>query len=388
MLVDKIVLWLFPLLPITFMYTIGGLPLGYLVYGPLFIAQLLIHKKYVFDHYLKYLFGAYFCVLVIQAAFSISDIETVVHIIIGSIFWLLAYICFTNYIRLEDLLRPYIILSVIYMLGLFYQVIQLFVWNNQLTGPIVIFPSLLSTQDIVDFNLLRPMSFFREPAAYALWICIFTIVMINEKKFILAAVATFSVLLSTSTEGLALSALIWGIWLLTGKFNFWLKVLVGFALFIAVTNVMTSDLFSLTISKASETDYSESNRLVDSFRLLQRLDLEGWLIGIGTTNGPIYEAYASSKGVYFEDLFLSSAAGVFVSYGLFVGILYWMFILKVITFKAKSMIAFSVCILVLPFVQTIFISESFIYVFSIYNLMNTHNKKCAISKCLAKETRA
>ena len=196
--------------------------------------------------------------------------------------------------------------------------------------------------------------------------------MISEKKFILAAIATFSVLLSTSTEGLALSALIWGCWLLIGKFNKWIKIVVGVILFLVITYIMTSELFSLTISKATDTDYGESNRLVESFRLLQRLDFNGWLIGLGTTNGPIYASYAASQGVDFEDLFLSSAAGVFVTYGVFVGILYWIYIFKVLSLKTECLIVFSVCILVLPFVQTIFISESFVYVFSMYELMKTH----------------
>lgn len=371
----KLIMWLLPWFPILGMYQVSVIPLAYIVYTPLLLVFLLKPRALKIESSIKVLAIVLFIVTLIQLVLPYTNASVIIHLTLTMYLTLLYYICFTNYVRLEEFMTPYMATSIVFMLGLLYQVFLLFARHQLIDGPIVLFPSLLSKNNVVDVEILRPMSFFSEPQAYATWMVIFTIVMIEHNRFFLAALATLTILLCTSTEGLVLIAFVWIMFLLFSKSNWWAKVLVIVAIIFIATQYTSLEFFEVGYNKAMNTDYEENERLFQGFALFKRLDFAGFLFGMGTAMNSFYADYASSMGLTGDSVYMSDAIGVFVSFGVFVGICWWVFILQKITFKNKSLLTYSICLCIIPFAQTCFLGGGFVYLFGIYIILKRYLKE-------------
>lgn len=369
MKLEKIVLWLLPWYPVSYVYTIGKIPLGLIIYAPLLLVMLYKKKKLIIEPSLRYLFCILLIVVCVQLLLPYTDSTTIFHILIPTIIYMLTIVCVVNYVNLKELMTPYVVVSIVYMLGLLYQAIQLFVWYVPITGPIAIFPDLVSTSNVVNSEIFRPMSFFQEPQAYATWMVPFVIIMIEKKSFILALLASISVLLCASTEGLVLIAVVWLLFMISYKSSFWLKLLILSVIAFLIFQYMTSEIFSIGLNKATNTDYGESKRLTQGFQILGRMDFIGWLFGMGTAINRFYIDFARSINVGIEELYFSSATGVFINYGFFVGVAYWYFLLKKVKMKYRSLFIYSICLCIIPFAQTAFFTPAFVYLISLYYLL-------------------
>lgn len=372
----QIILWLLPLYPIMFMYMIGPVPLGLIVYTPLLLVLFTRRRRLKVDPTYGWL-----CLLLlldefIQLPLSYTDSTVIFHILVPQVIFMASIPCASNYLKMEDILTPYTCISVLYMLGLFYQVFQLFVLNTPIMGPVLLFPDLVSENNVVSEEILRPMSFFQEPQAYATWMSIFLIIMLDRKKYLLAALATVTVLLSGSTEGLVLVAIVWSFYILFFHSKLWVKICILVAVFFIVWAYMTLEIFSVGLNKVVETEYGENERLVQGFRMLKYLDLPGWLFGIGTSLNRYYTAYMSSGGRSgVEYIYMTSAAGTIVTNGVFVATAFFVFLLNKIRLKHKSVFIFSVILLVLPFAQSFFFGSGFVYVISLFYLLKKEKEE-------------
>lgn len=368
----KIVMWLLPWFPILGMYNVSVIPLSYVVYTPLLLVFLQKPRTIKIESSLKLLAVVLFVVTLIQLVLPYTNTSVIIHMTFTLYLSLLYYICFTNYVRLEDFMSPYIITSIFFMLGLLYQVYLLFIQHQIIDGPIVLFPSLLSKNNVVDSEIHRPMSFFSEPQAYATWMVIFSIIMIEQKRFLLAALATLTILLSTSTEGLVLIAVVWIMFVIFSKSKWRVKVLVIAAILFIASQYTSLEFFEVGYNKAMNTDYEKNERLFQGFALFKRLDITGFLFGKGTAINSFYAGFASYAGLTGDSVYMSDAIGVFVSYGVFVGVCWWLFILKKITFKYKPLFIYSICLCIIPFAQTCFLGSNFVYLFGIYAILKTY----------------
>ena len=370
MAVKKVLFWLLPLYPIMFMYMIGKIPLGLIIYTPMLFVMLAKPKQLRVDKSFVILSLALLLDEIIQLVLPYTDSSTIIHIMVPQLTFMLSIICMVNYVTLDDIIKPYTVISVIYIIGLFYQVFQLFVMRIPITGPIILAPGLLSENNVVNDEILRPMSFFSEPQAFATWTIFFLIIMIEKRRLLLAALATVAILLSTSTEGLVLAAVVWIIFILFNEARIITKVLVIAGLAYLAYLYTTMDLFSVGMLKITETDYGENERIVQGFRMLKNLDFQGWIFGIGTSMNHYYLEYINSSGLMDRDagVFMTSATGVFVTNGIFVGVLFWWFLIKKFSIKHKTLLMFSTCLLIIPFAQSFFYGSGFVYAMSLFYL--------------------
>lgn len=300
---------------------------------------------------------------------------TINNMIMDTVF-LITIICAANYVKLEEFMKPYMFACGVFIAGLFYQVFQLYVLRIPLNGPIVLFPSILGEENIaVGFEIMRPMSFFAEPQGYATFISVFLIIMLEEKQYVWAAIATLSILLSTSTEGLALVGIIWALFTVISNASLWVKIAVIVAIGAGTGYYMTLEFFEVGYNKVLDTEFDENLRLVNAYSMLQRFEPNQWWLGVGTSNKAFFSAYINSMGGKDDFRYVSSALGVFVHYGIFVGIAFWIFILKKIVYRYKSVFIYSICLIVIPFAQTCFFSSNFVYLWVLYYLLLEHCKE-------------
>lgn len=365
----KLCLWLLPWYRVLGMYKIGSVSLSLLIFTPMLFVMVGSRKKMKIDKSLILLYLVLMAVQFIQF-FMPENVASVTrnNMFMDTIF-LLTIICATNFVKLEELMKPYMYACGIFIAGLFFQVFQMYVLHMPI-GPITLFPELISDDNVVLISdRMRPMSFFAEPQAFATFISIFLIIMLEEKKYVWAAIATLSILLCTSTEGLALVSIIWGVFVIFSKRSLTLKISVVVGILGFAWLYMTSSFFEVGYNKLVDTEFESNLRLVNAYNMLRNFEFNQWWLGVGVSDNSFYKAYIASMGGNESFKFVSSAFGVFVHYGIFVGIAFWYFLLKKIVYRYKSVFIFSICLLVIPFAQSCFFSANFVYIFVLYYLL-------------------
>ena len=366
----KLCLWLLPWYRVLGMYKIGSVSLSLLIFTPMLLVMVGSRRKLKVDKSLIFLYLVLMAVQFIQF-FMPENVASVTrnNMFMDTIF-LLTIICAVNFVKLEELMKPYMFACGIFIAGLFFHLFQLYVLKTSIS-PIALFPGLLSDENMVieSYDKLRPMSFFSEPQAFATFISIFLIIMLEEKKYLWAAVATLSILLSTSTEGLALVSIIWGVFVIFSKRSLTLKISVVVGILGFAWLYMTSTFFEIGYNKLVDTEFEDNLRLVNAYNMLRNFEINQWWLGVGVSDNTFYKAYIASMGGGEAFKFVSSGLGVVVHYGIFVGIAFWCFLLKKIVYRYKSVFIFSICLLVIPFAQSCFFSSNFVYIFVLYYLL-------------------
>lgn len=373
----KLCLWLVPWYRILGMYKIGGgVSLSLLIFTPMLLVMVLRKKQLKIDKSLIALYVILMAVQFIQLAMPETSFSVTWHNMLMDTIFLLTIICAANYVKLEELMKPYMFACAIFITGMFYQVFQLYVLRIPLTGPITLFPGLLNEENVSAGNdIMRPMSFFAEPQGFATFISLFLIIMLEKKKYIWAAVATLSILLSTSTEGLALLAVIWSFFIVFSKAGIFVKIISIIAILVGANYYIALEYFEVGYNKLVDTEYEESIRLVNAYRMLQNFDFHQWLLGVGTSDNDFYRSYIFSMGGAEGFKYVSSALGVFVHYGVFVGVAFWVFLFRKIVYRYKSVFIYSICLLVIPFAQSCFFSYNFVYLCVLYYLLLDYCKE-------------
>jgi len=369
--VKKFYLWILPWYPILNMYFVGKFSLALIIFLPACLYILITQpRKIALDKSLLILFFLLIFVEFLQLALPYIDRSVTINNIAMQTIYLIEIAAVTCYVKLNDIIKPYIVACLIMMFGIFYQTIQIHIFNNYtIENPILIFPNLISENNVA-FGSIRPMSFFQEPQAYATYMAVFVVTMLSYNKRILAIVATLSILLSGSTEGLALVGLIWGLFIIQGKSQLYVKIIFAVIGTLLIHLYTTSPFFDVGYQKVMNTEYDANVRLIQGAYVLKRMSISDLILGMGSSNNQFYRSIASSLGketnavVYF-----SSATGTFIMFGLFVGICYWWFLLKKLSLKNSFILIYSIILCVIPFAQTCFWSSTFVYLFSIYYML-------------------
>ncbi len=375
----KLCLWLLPWYRVLGMYKIGSVSLSLLIFTPMLFVMVGSRKKMKIDKSLILLYLVLMAVQFIQFYMPENVASVTRNNMFMDTIFLLTIICATNFVKLEELMKPYMFACGIFIAGLFFQVFQMYVLHMSI-GPITLFPELISDDNVVSISdRMRPMSFFAEPQGFATFISIFLIIMLEEKKYVWAAIATLSILLSTSTEGLALVSVIWGLYVLFSNKGIFDKVLIIVGILGFAGLYMTSTVFEVGYNKLVDTEFEENIRLVNAYNMLRNFEFNQWWLGVGVSDNTFYKAYIANMGGNESFKFVSSAFGVFVHYGIFVGIAFWYFLFKKIVYRYKTVFIFSICLIVIPFAQSCFFSSNFVYIFVLYYLL--------LKYCVEKETK-
>lgn len=179
--------------------------------------------------------------------------------------------------------RASYVVAFIASLGILYQVRMVMSGSLISPLPIPIMDSIFE-RDGQNLLLIRPMSFFPEPSAYALFMIVPLFFLLTEKRYIWFGAAVVCVLLSTSTTGVAgcISLLILYM-LLNAKHK---GSIILIALLLGGIGYALNNLeeFSQTKDKIDHTDASTNSRTSNGPRLVLQLNPVEHIVGVNASN--------------------------------------------------------------------------------------------------------
>ncbi len=296
-----------------------------------------------------------------------DDAKTIFNNIIGAVIAVVIIGTFSSGIDLEKFKKAYYIIAAIVSLGLLYHAFLVYGLGIPVT-PIKLIPGLISRSTIQwEHYLMRPMSCFIEPQAYATFMIPAIFFLLNDKKMFWALATTVCVLLSTSSLGILMCAAMWLVVLVDSGISLQKKItIVAFGIiFLAVA--LKSDIFQFAFNKIDNIDTSSDARLSQGFIIYGQMPFEDQIFGIGKRslvnyilNHDIYVPRMKFAADASKWSYVTTIAGILIYYGL-AGILsFIVFVAGQIKKKDFMIKEFAVLLVAISFGQTILFNVYFI----------------------------
>ena len=280
------------------------------------------------------------------------------------------------YCKWERLVGSINAVSLICVIGLFYQFIQ--VQNGESVGMLklpLLPESGLSRHDMYP----RPHSFFEEPASYSQYMLVPMIMGLIYKNYLWVGLIALSVLLSSSTTGLLLLFVLIIIYVLLGNAPIWSKtviVLIGGSL---IWLLLNSDLFTFAIEKfLYESENSSDNiRLAQGPAIVSTMNFGDFLFGAPYANAydycikrgvstSLFEIYGKGKD---SIVYMTTFWQLLLRFGVTGFTLYILVFLKFI--KYRDIVPLVICFLIMTYTAAFWFFQSFVfYVLIFYSYAN------------------
>ncbi len=299
--------------------------------------------------------------MIVSMIFSYYSAQLMIKSLIFIIICVMPVLVLKSKINYDIFYKTYWIIGVISCIGLAYQAVQVY-FLKQLTRMIVLpgMEGLISDARLnyinYAYNRTRPSSIFPEPATFSTFIAPLVIMCIRKRKYLIAALMSICIILSTSTTGVVLVILIWGYWAFVSTKNIAYKV--SAALFISCMAffVLNYDVFSTSINKLTNVDIQSNERIASAFTVLFQMPFKHLLTGVGSGNLAEYLMHNRSinmSGIAVTvDGYVTSMAGNFILYGIIGGITYIVFCLSLLKTKNQWARFVGILVIILSFVQT------------------------------------
>lgn len=247
-------------------------------------------------------------------------------------------------------------------------------------------------------NGTRPSGFFSEPQTHCSFILPLIILALEKKHYKFAIFLSLGVILTGSSLGLIMVSFIWISVMFSYSVSTNKKIGIVFFILISAFTFFTLDSFeparekiftvfndfSTYLDAKITNNYSYSNylRLIKGWVTYIELPIIVKIIGVGITNFPIYlqsyDIIFSWNAIWDVNAnmaaYFSSAAGVFIESGLFVGIAYYVFLFK--KFRQANLVSkkFIILLFFQSFLTQIFFNNIFTFYFLIYYVFNKEIK--------------
>lgn len=306
---------------------------------------------------------------VLNGFLHISEMTVILHKVVEYLTLFLLVLSLTNVDFSEDrLAKAWKVAGVIYMSGLAYQLICIYVLGKGV-APISIVPGyvLRATE-----TSLRPSSFFAEPASYVCAMLPLEFLLLKRKEFKWAFVTTLMVIVCTSTVGIVLSSVLWAGTLLNKEYRFSQKISVLVLMALGVLVVFKNSLFGSSMLKLSEVlagNSTVNSRIICGFDTIRTLDPIQWIFGTTHNDFNKYilehlsEFSPSSPVITYMSIhgtvFINTFCQIILNYGIIGLALYLQFFINRLRkpwFEAKLYI---LMILISIFAQTKFLNGVF-----------------------------
>lgn len=325
----------FALTPILMGFKLGPLPLSVLMW-PLLILLSVIKAKGIKTKDFRPLtvFVVYWLVhqLIMML---ISDVNA--NTIISQLLYFVAVYFLYPTLDSEKLRGALNWVAIISIIGLLYQWVD--IARGNLVHPIEIPGLTIEAENRLETLSLRPSSFYMEPAAYvAFMICPLAFALI-DKKYLWAGLIIFSMFLTTSTTGIALSFIILFVSLFSGrKFRFSsliIVLLLGGAMIYALG---TFEAFEGGIEKLENTEASTNIRLSQGPRVVGSMHPEEYIFGVPYSSAYNYCRAGRYTDVlyYGESVYMSTFWDMILCYGIVGLVLYLLIYVRL--FKMSRLI--------------------------------------------------
>lgn len=269
-------------------------------------------------------------------------------------------------LNVENIIRNYKIIGLISAIAVCFQTIGYVVFGIPVKA-IMILPQSAEVMHYWTLSNVRACGFFTEPQTYCTYILPLLIICMDRREYKFSAFLSLSILLTGSSLGIAMMALLWLELLMKSEVERNKKIIIIGFLAIVLVLFSTLDVFesarnkiatvfddySLYTSLKMTNSHSYTNylRLVKGWATLFELPTREKIIGL-TLNGMV--AYLSGTSHLFSWSkqwsvessmagYFSSAAGVFIECGVIVGAIYYFFVGRMIvknTGIARTLLVF------------------------------------------------
>lgn len=247
-------------------------------------------------------------------------IKNIIQLIIisGSIFIIVPKL---NY---EKLIHSIMWVALFSSIGILYHFIEL--QNGHICHPIKLpFMPEMDNQTRLYENILRPTSFFWEPASYVTFMMFPFFIQLYSRKYILAFLLLFFILLSTSTNGIALGFIMLIAYVFTQKIKMQYRVLTLILGCFMLLFLLNSSLFESGVEKLNNTNFDNEVRLINGPNTIFSMNKAHWLFGFPNVNlddyvraNPNVNTLVLNNGI----IYLSTFWNIWAKYGIISLILY------------------------------------------------------------------
>lgn len=346
--------------------------------------RIYINKKFILltigiiiQQFIVFLYSKYELSLYIK---NIANIVLIVFI----------FIIATQDINREKVYKNYRVIGLISSIVIYIQTFQLTVLNKSV-GAIKVMPVLDESYWVT--NNSRPCAFFTEPQTFCTYMAPLLILSLKRKDYITAICLSIAMICSTSSIGILIVILLWAIELVLGSISIKIKIGVGIIILCMISCFFTLDQFSFAREKLlgviySYQDYSNTHkdvfsnpesysnylRILKGKRTFEELPSLQKIVGIGNNNLINYIENTNEKfswmGIWKEKNnnwgYMSSLFGIFVEFGLIIGILYYLILYFFIRKSTSTQKKIIYLILLQSIITQFFFNGVFTFYFLIF----------------------
>ena len=294
------------------------------------------------------------------------------------IFLLIFIICGEEFNE-KQLYKTWKIAGVIYSAALFVQIFSNYLLGHVMS-PISIIPGyeLRTVEQLVN---ARPSSFFAEPAAYVTAMFPLLFMTLKKCEYKWAIFTTVAICISTSTVGVVLSIVLWGIFLLGKRISKNKKVMGLIIAFILIVIFLNNDVFleaRLKLFEVLKGGSTVSSRITCGLETIKTLDWHEWIFGTNYNEVENYiadNAYRFSIGstamLYFTStgkVFLNTFSEVIFRYGILGLGVFLVPLIREIISRESDLNSYASMITVAIFVQSMLLNSIYFMIVMIFLL--------------------
>jgi len=285
-----------------------------------------------------------------------------------------------NNVDEEKLYKVWKIIGIFAMIGLVYHAILVYGFGQN----VQMIRVLPFTSNSISFTnaYARPRSIFLEPAAYVTWILPLLYMSLKREKIFFSGVITVTILLSTSTTGVLITAILWGIFMLNSKEVVGMKKIFLIFIVISVAIIFIElPIFEKTITKLGNTDFFSNIRITAGLNIYKDADMMTQLFGIKyNTTEQYFLSTIADLGKYNMSTnahwlgFVNSIARSLLMYGIIGGILYVNLFYRIFKDSKKELTPYIFICFVSTFGQSVFFNSFFLMQFAMMFGTNELNR--------------
>lgn len=248
--------------------------------------------------------------------------------------------------------------ALIAIVGLLYQ--WSFILRGQGVHPLQI-PGLSSSEFILEKIIMRPSSFFMEPAAYASFMMCPLALALIDKKWVWSAVMILSIFLTTSTTGLMISFILLGMTIFskqTGKTAL-VVVVIAFGLFYSLNHF---EVFSGSVSKLESTEIEGNVRLSQGLKVVASMRPSEYIFGVPYSSAYNYCSSGRMMDVEFygDSVYMATFWNLLLLYGI-VGLILYLNIYYKLFKTSRQVWPLLLCLVAVMFSSGYSIGGSYIF---------------------------
>lgn len=251
--------------------------------------------------------------------------------------------------------------SIFCLIGLFYHAAIVVAGGTVTPIRIPFLPAPENPESRMYDELFRPSSFFMEPQSYVSYMILTLFFALRNKKYLWATLVGASMILSTSTTGLAVLPILFILSLSRGKNTKWYSKLFLVVIFGGLMYFLfNSSWASFGLNKMENTTLSTNSRTSNGPALASMMNGVDMILGVPFANSTDFYTHSLSqnKGAIIIDgnggVFVSGIWECLVFYGI-VGLLFYLLIYWKIWKRNKEITPLLVCIIVTLFTNPDFL---------------------------------